>query len=1699
MGKKRPTLKGTVQRGYATTSTPKKVQDPPPAAAAAAAKKPAASSAKTTSAAAIDYEKINDESLADNLSASKSISADGKGSAADHFDPEKEEEQALQNLVDKLQDRVEKEVSRQHKAIEYDRRFAKTLPNFEMDIELRDQVLQVAADLNKQTAAAGSTIDAATANGTAEGASSTLTSSTDASATPVTTTSGTTTVSGSATPLSMGSSHTSLAMATLTKDLQKLSVGSAGSSGATSSSSNSAYTESEDKVMARALTTYQILLKLGFSSAQVEDALSRAPAPDVEDCLSYLYLALDEESLEDAVRAGEGKAAKKRRGKEATNKDFPALNGAAGDKIDGDDDDDDDDYDESRPPVYEGYEFHRSETLGKNDFARVEQPANAKQIPGAATPENASKTTAASTPAAKASSPAAKTNVDHEKVDAPKKACERLILQLSDDLESTQIDTLEKPTATWSLLRAMQIRIDQEKSKWKKELGKDGESQMKQEDARLERVLGRTKDFMRECERGAYFDQKTATAGFRQVLRQREEIENQLKAAEEMEEKKRLQRRREIEAAAGSDSAPPSTEEGTQDVKPTSTEKVSTPAVADSTEQDESETAARTAEQQDGKAADAGSDDEGGFFGDLLNEGPIEDKDAETGAVVIMRDLPARAKSGSGGKTPRVMLSDALKRADPYSTYKFTVIPSGGRVHRSKLTIRWNGGKVVPNKNPITAGAPTYVDEYTLTTVGCATQLQADDFVATIALFCIDRDKSVQRALPPGYREWWEELTSLQKDERDRKSRTRFQRVRDVIRVRMDEAAAAKKAKGKAAPGNASAAAEQTELGELSSASAPQPSEPRAKEIAEYFTNRVASPSYQKMLPGRQGLPIANHRQEILDLVENNQIFVLSGETGCGKSTQVPAYILEHCMSQGRHCKIYVTEPRRISAISLAERVSEELGEPRKSVGSNDSLVGYAIRLESNVGKNARLVYATTGIVLRMLEGTAFNEITHVIIDEVHERSIESDFLLIILKTLIAHRKDLKVILMSATVDAERISKYCGGCPTIAVPGRTFPVNVHYLEDAVEMSNYIIEDDSPYAFRPKRGYRNGDGNARKQNAPGNKSKLQLLAQTPGEEDDDAALLDDDDEDPDGQGPSTGSLGKAYRSKTIDTLGRMNEYVINHDLIIKILERVCMEKDLEAYSAATLIFMPGLAEIRKCHDMLVDHPVFGGAGFQLFPLHSTISSENQGAVFNVPPPGVRKIVIATNIAETGITIPDITCVIDSGKHREMRYDEKRQISRLVECFIAKSNAKQRRGRAGRVQEGICFHLFTKYRHDSYLDEHPLPEMLRLSLQDLALKLKIMKIKIGTSIENALSQALDPPSPANVQRAIAALVEVKALTSTEEITHLGRHLSKMPLDVHMGKFLLVATLFKCLDPALTIAAALNSKSPFMTPFGKELEADRAKQSFKLGDSDFLTIANAFNGFRRSTAQNHHRTFCNRSFLSIQNLLQIEELRQQYFSYLIDAGFVAVDDAFRQELNKLRYRSGGAANFAKPRFMTIPSHLDANSSSLAMIHATLAAGLYPKLLHIDSKTYQLKTIGNHQPTSIHPSSVNFRAKMSELVRGQSSYMLYHTMMQSKKLYAWETGLMDDKAVYMLCGDGEFRLASNSLYVDRQRIRIASADPKTLVALKTLREGLGRLMKASSRSPGKEWTETQQRLFELACRVLGVGANEKDLALVQ
>jgi ATP-dependent RNA helicase DHX29 len=985
------------------------------------------------------------------------------------------------------------------------------------------------------------------------------------------------------------------------------------------------------------------------------------------------------------------------------------------------------------------------------------------------------------------------------------------------------------------------------------------------------------------------------------------------------------------------------------------------------------------------------SSDDDGLFGDMLDEQPQEITDTSTQTIVRLRDLAPEALKAGGSKSPKVLLSDALRRADPYATSRFEPVATGGRMYRSRLTLRWSINKT-----------ESVIDVYTMTTMATGSQSSSDDIVAVAALMCIEA-RPVYKTLASGWRDWWNELEEKRQEERDRRSRITFRRLLEALQERLKEENIKGEEKRRRLQSLPARLAVQEE--NLPDTAAPIPTIEKAPDqnAMHVWESKRASPGYQKMLPGRQNLPIFAFQQHILEVLSQNQVFVLSGETGCGKSTQVPAYILEDCLSRGLPCKVYVTEPRRISAISLAERVSSEMGEAKGSVGKSDSLIGSAVRLESNIGRNARLVYATTGIVLRMLEGGRLEGVTHVILDEVHERSIESDFLLIILKSLMEARPELKVILMSATLNAERISDYFGGCITVEVPGRTFPVDVRWLEDAVELCDYTLEDGSPYARRPKQW----------QVMKGNQARLQ---QTP---DDD--LANDDDDDDEENGDEGGNISAAkYRPKTIETLDRMDEYTVNHDLIISLLERMCFqEQALIPYSAAILIFLPGIAEIRKLNDLLQVHPAFGSNNFQLFPLHSTISSENQSLVFHLPPPGIRKIVLSTNIAETGITIPDITCVIDTGKHREMRFDEKRQMSKLTECFVAKSNAKQRRGRAGRVQNGICWHLFTRHRHDQYLAEHPLPEMLRLSLQDLALKLKVMRIQIGTTIEDALSKALDPPTSVNIQRSVSSLIEIKALTSTEEITPLGRHLAKIPLDVHMGKFLLIACSLQILDSALTIAATLNSKSPFANPFGRELEARNAKKSFDFGDNDFIAIVRAFNSFKVATKNGVVKQFCSKTFLSQNNLIQIEELRQQYMTYLLDSGFVSVDDETRRDIVGARFRY----NSAKTKFLAVPESLNTNAASLAMINAALLSALYPKLLVIDGKTAGLRTLTNGAPASIHPGSVNFKMKLYHLPKG-INHLVYFTLFQSRKLYASEVGVVEDKAILMFCGDADFKV---------------------------------------------------------------------------
>jgi len=448
-------------------------------------------------------------------------------------------------------------------------------------------------------------------------------------------------------------------------------------------------------------------------------------------------------------------------------------------------------------------------------------------------------------------------------------------------------------------------------------------------------------------------------------------------------------------------------------------------------------------------------------------------------------------------------------------------------------------------------------------------------------------------------------------------------------------------------------------------------------------------------------------------------------------------------------------------------------------------------------------------------------------------------------------------------------------------------------------------------------------------------------------------------------------------------------------------------------------------------------------------------------------------LRVDIAETGITIPDIVCVIDVGRHKEMRYDERRQISRLIQSFISKANAKQRRGRAGRVQEGICFHLFTKHRHDSLMAEQQTPEMLRLSLQELIMRVKICKLG---DIEQTLSQALDPPSSKNIRRAIDALIEVGALTTKEELTPLGRQLSKLPLDAQLGKLCLLASIFGCLDSALTVAAILSSKTPFATPFGAKKQAEAARLSFKKGDSDVLTAYNAYCTWRRvcTTPGQNEFQFCRKSFLSPQNLAGIEDLKSQLLSTLVDAGFASLTEDERTVLKRYRYAS------RQRTFIPIPVANNHNNENELWNSAVLAYAFYPKLLVRDGKGW--RNVANNASISLHSTSVN---------KGETSakYLSYYSIMQSSSRSPQAhstTALPSLLPLLLLVGDAEFKVHAGVIVLDSGRLRLRLRTWKSTIALKFLRKRTKEIVDWHLLQPGKplsprlaKWMELVERMF--------------------
>ncbi|OJJ67465.1 hypothetical protein ASPBRDRAFT_136048 [Aspergillus brasiliensis CBS 101740] len=953
------------------------------------------------------------------------------------------------------------------------------------------------------------------------------------------------------------------------------------------------------------------------------------------------------------------------------------------------------------------------------------------------------------------------------------------------------------------------------------------------------------------------------------------------------------------------------------------------------------------------------------------------------------------------GLSPRRVLEETCKARDTGCKITFKDMSASSHSNRQALEVRWSKPQEVPFPfvwDTTTHNSTAYATFVSMDSVATPTSQQAESFVSTLALFILFSQNSKEGKsylrLPAVWRELWTEFANakkLQEDEADK------QTVKDLKKLIQDNHGAFEDdvvLSHNFRKRNGTSSKAQSPVRGASVKDSSEPDE----ELTRIWAEKSSTASFQYMAQGRMNLPIWNFRDEILNTLDTHRALIICSETGSGKSTQIPSFILEHEMQQGRPCKIYVTEPRRISAISLARRVSEELGENKNDVGTARSLIGFAVRLESKVSQATRLVFATTGVVVRMLERPEdFRDITHVVLDEVHERSIDSDFLLIVLRRLMQKRPDLKLILMSATLEAQRFSTYLGGVPVLNIPGRTFPVEMKFLEDAIEMTNYrLLENES---------------------------------NTVEEETDELALETV-------QGDTAGSLMASldgYSKQTKETVANLDEYRLDYQLIKRLVVQIASSPDMTHYSKAILIFMP-----------------------------------DQEKAFVVPPEGMRKIVIATNIAETGITIPDITAVIDAGKEKSMRFDERRQLSRLVETFISRANAKQRRGRAGRVQNGICFHLFTKHRHDKLLAEQQTPEMLRLSLQDLVLRVKICKLG---EVEPTLLEALDPPSSKNIRRAIDSLKEVKALTNAENLTPLGLQLAKLPLDVFLGKLIIHGAFFRCLDAAVSIAAILSSKSPFVNTMGSNTQKDLARLSFRKGDSDLLTVYNAYCAWKRArnTPGVSEYAFCRKNFLSSQTLLNIEDIKMQLIVSIADTGLLTLDPSQKALLN--RSRSNNRRNF-----FTIPEEYDFNSANDTIINSVVAWSFYPKLLTREGKGW--RNVANNQSVTLHPTSVNKQADASAI-----KWLSYYHIMQgrNKNYNAFETTAVDDFAIALLCGEAEFKMYSGVISIDSNRIRFSLRDWKSMLALKTLSARLREILQNTFREPHRVPSYKQQQWLGL------------------
>ncbi|CAG9465122.1 unnamed protein product [Pedinophyceae sp. YPF-701] len=784
----------------------------------------------------------------------------------------------------------------------------------------------------------------------------------------------------------------------------------------------------------------------------------------------------------------------------------------------------------------------------------------------------------------------------------------------------------------------------------------------------------------------------------------------------------------------------------------------------------------------------------------------------------------------------------------------------------------------------------------------------------------------------------------------------------------------------------------------------------------------------------QQALPAFERRDSIVRLVEDARVVVLSGATGCGKSTQVPQALLDAWVAAGRggECNIICAQPRRISAVGLARRVAQERGE---DVGGT---IGYSVRLDSKRSDATRLLFCTTGVLLRQLTSAgALQHVTHVVVDEVHERSADSDLLLLLLRDLLPQLPHLKVVLMSATADAKLFSAYFDPClsdmraPSSAmvdIPGLAHPVRDLFLEEVLEMTGVTIGRSSKYAKK-------GGGELRPLPSHVVPSRWASGA-APG-------------------APAPTELSDATKA----SIHNIDESQINYDLIAEAVAHIVRATSKHGESAllagwdglaggqgaraaegsggAILVFLPGVEEINKTARAIAANRGVPRGSLHVLPLHGSLPPSQQGRVFDRPPAGTRKVVLATNVAETSITIDDCSFVIDTGRAKEMGYDHDRSMSRLELTWVSRAAATQRRGRAGRVRPGVCLKLYSRTTWNDVMQEHQQPEMTRTPLPSLCLRVKAALPTMA--VEAALGRAMTPPPAEAVQNALALLEAMRALRRHrqtdggaevppgESLLPLGLHLVGMPLDPHVGKMLLVAAVLQALDPALTIAAALSyGRSLFLSPPDKRGEVDAAKAALAgAHKSDHLAVVAAFDKWQRARHEGGRGAgdvVAEEFFLSLQALEHIRAARADLARVLQGAGFV--DARYVR-----RVASGTPLDAADEH----PA--DRHARSARVVKAALCAGFYPSVVRVkhpatkyekiregvvvESKKgddpRQLKFFTKDKGrVFLHPASCNFKQGKFE-----SGWLVYTECVQTSKVFIRESSMVPVYAVLLFGGE--------------------------------------------------------------------------------